>query len=111
MQERRAAAEFPGLVKPPTETNRRILLCQKAGSPAKSRGEAADIVLAINIAHNAKKVPMHLRLQCMTYDEKGNLSGILEITETSGMVRPTMSKVILMAPRRVNLNIINATRD
>lgn len=72
-QERTAAVEFPGLGKTPTEADRRLLLPWKAGAPARIRGEAVDIVLMVNIAFSANRVPTYVQLQRISYNEKGNL--------------------------------------
>lgn len=71
----------------------------------------ADVVLAVNMTIMTKKVLTHVQLQRMTYNENGNLSGLLGTTATSGMLLPTMTDVILSAARRINPNIIDATSN
>lgn len=83
VQERTTAAEFSGPVKAPTEVDRRILLLQKAGAAAGSRRVEADVVLAVNTALTATKILIHVQLQQMAYNEKGNLRGLLGTTATS----------------------------
>lgn len=47
----------------------------------------------------------------MTYNEKGNLSGLLRATDTSGMLLSTIREVILSSARMVNFSIIDPTGD
>lgn len=77
----------------------------------RNRAEASNLVLAVNIALSAKKVPLHVQLQRMIYNEKGNLSELLGATATSEMLLSAMQEVLLSAARRIDLNIINATGD
>lgn len=59
-----------------------------------------EIVLVVNTALTAKTISIHVPLPQMTNNEKGNLTGLLGATATSGMLLSTMKVVILMAVRR-----------
>lgn len=52
-----------------------------------------------------------MRLQRITYNEKGNLSGLLRTMATSRILLPAMRKVILTAARMVDPDIIDVTGD
>lgn len=61
-KERTATAEFPRLIRNPTEMNRRILFHRTTGTPAIGRKKAADIVLAVNTTLSTRKVTSYVRI-------------------------------------------------
>lgn len=74
-------------------------------------GEAADIVLAVNMTFSTRKTPSHIRLQWLAYDEKGNLSGLQGVVVTSGIKLAAIKETILMTARRVDSTIIDVIGD
>lgn len=77
---RTAAAEFSGLVRNPTQEEKRIRFLPATETLAKGQKEEADIALAGNQTLTANKVHSHLRLQRVTHKEKGdhNRSGKID---------------------------------
>lgn len=69
------------------------------------------IVLAINTALSTLKVSSHVRLQPLTYNKNGNLSGLLGITATSIILLLTLRAVILTAARGIDSAMIDITED
>lgn len=75
-QERTGAAEFSATIRNPTDTIR-IVFSQSTTTPALVQREAGDLVNAVNIALAFRKVPTHVKLQRLSYNENGNLSGLM----------------------------------
>lgn len=75
------------------------------------KGDTADIVLVVNMTIFARKVPTHLRLKQLVYNQKGNLCRFLEAVVISSMILPAMKRLILMTVRRIDLTIIDVTGD
>lgn len=73
--------------------------------------EAADIVLEENTILLTRKLHSHVRLQRLEYNEKGNLSGLLGVVVTSGMIFPAMKEAIVTTARKIDPAIVDVTGD
>lgn len=110
-QKRTAVAEFPRAVRNPNDAYRQVLFFQAAGTPVMKRKEVADIVLAGNRTVSSRNVLLHMRLQLITFNEKGNLSGLLVVAVTSSIIKLALKETFLTTARRVDPAIIDGTGD
>lgn len=56
---------------------------------------------------STRKVPLHVRLQRLVYNEKGNMNGLLGAAATRCMILQAMKENNLMTARRIDPTIIH----
>lgn len=105
------AADFSGTAQNLTKVDKRIVFLQMSETLVKGRGQAAGIVLAVNIALITRKGLSHILLQQLPYNKKRNLSRLLRIAATSSILLPALSKIIMMVARQRDTVIEELTRD
>lgn len=105
-----AAALYPTPAVKPSDSERQILISRAAGAAAEKWAAPADIALEVNKAVAAGRVPAHIRIQWLAYNEKGNLSGLMGAAATSSMVLPQQEELLLRATRKYHPEIIDVIR-
>lgn len=91
------------------DSEQRILFPRAVGTAPEMRGAAVDIALEINKALWANRVPAHIRIQRLAYNEKGNLSGLTGQAATSNMLLPLHRKILLCIARKWDSDMIDVT--
>lgn len=102
-------AEFPGLVRNATNVERWMLFPRTTGTPAMRGKKVAYIVLTMNTTLSTRKVPSHVRLQRLAYNEKEKRCRLMGVAVTSRMILPALKEDTLMTGRRIDSAIINIT--
>lgn len=95
----------------PTETDRRIIFSESATMSALRRREAGDIVYAVNVALASRKVLTHARIHRLSYNEKGNQSGLMGKPGTTSMILPILRETVMKMARNADIAIIDVTGD
>lgn len=67
--------------------------------------------MAVNIALVSRKVPTHARLQWLSYNERGNLSGLMGTAATTNMILPRLKETVMRAARNIHLAVIDLIGD
>lgn len=109
--ERSITAEHRGPVKEHSKTKRWILLPCRAVVPSKDRREILNVSHWLDMPLSAAKVPTHIRIHRLNYNEKDNLSGLIVPTSTCSMLRPQNRELVLIVVRQIHQDITNVTGD
>lgn len=85
----------------PLDNKRRIVFPRKVAAAQEKCRTAADIALEVNKALCAIWIPVHIRIQRLTYNEMSNLSGLMETAATNGMLLPLHQELLLWVVKEV----------
>lgn len=105
--EKTNAATYPTAVKNPNQNVQRNLFWRKAGAAPKMCGVSVDIALEFKNALCTFRVPAHIEIRRLSYNEKGNLSKPMRIAATSGMLMPLHRELLRYVTRKCHPEIIN----
>lgn len=67
--------------------------------------------MEVNKALTATRVLIYIRIQRLSYKEKGNYSGLMGTTATSSMILSQHHELLFRAARKFNPKILDATED
>lgn len=105
------AVEHPEPARGTLEIERRILFHHRIGTPLKYRREALDIAQWLNMALSVAKVPTYIRIQRLSYNEKGNLGSLMAPASASSMLLPQHQELVLKMVRQLDQYVTNSTGD
>lgn len=106
-----AAAMYQTLAINSSDNKSQILFPHAVGAASEKRGAAADIAFEINKALCLNRIPSHVRIQRLMYNEKGNLSGLAGLVATSNMLLLLHCEALQRAARKWGSDIIDVTGD
>lgn len=106
--ERSIAAKHPGSVRGHSKIERRILFPRRTGILPKYCRNALNSTQKLNMTLPAAKVPLHIHIHQVNYNEIGNLSGSMAPTSTSSILLPQHQELVLRVVRQLDQNITNA---
>lgn len=96
---------FPDPVKTAEESKRRVIFRRKAGASTPPSNIAQDILHAVNMKLLSMKVPAHLRLARLRYNDRGNLTGLTTAQTTADLMIPRFKELCLQIALRFDPDI------
>ncbi|KAI0998331.1 hypothetical protein K3495_g9860 [Podosphaera aphanis] len=97
--------KWPSQLKNVKESKRRIIFIRKSDSPGKPPSTAQEILHAINMKLLSMKVPAHLRLIKLRYNERGNLTGLTTAQTTADAMVTRVKEKLLKTVLRFDAEI------
>lgn len=96
---------MPPPLKSVEEGKRRVVFLSSSDAPAASKKIAQDILHALNMKFLSMRLPAHLRLIKLGYNERGNLTGLKSAETTADIMTSRFREVILLIAQRFDPHV------
>lgn len=94
-----------------TDCEKRNLFHRMARAAPEKHEAAVDIPVWVSKALTANRIPAHIRIQRLSYNEKENISGLIGLAATRSMILPKYRKLLHRAARKYDSEIVDPTGD
>lgn len=103
--------DFPAPMKSVDAAKRRVIFLRSPEAPRATGSEAQDILYALNTQLLSLKVPAHLRLVKLGYNERGNLTGLTTEQTTAEIMISLFQEVFVKSALRYDHHVKEVTSN